>query len=150
MQFKQLEPGLFVAPQISAEDMPAIVAQGIKSIIGNRPDGEGGSEQPSLESVKAAADAAGLKFCAIPFTAGRQTLEDVDAFARALQELPAPVLAYCRTGSRSSQIWAMARAGKTPVAEILAQASAAGIDLAKLAPVLEQLALREDGAGGKG
>jgi sulfide:quinone oxidoreductase len=142
MQLKQLEPGLFVSPQISAEDIPAIVAQGIKAIIGNRPDGEGGNDQPTIESVKAAAEAAGLTFTAIPFTAGRQTLDDVDAFTRALQQLPGPVLAYCRTGSRSSQIWAMARAGTMPVADILAQASAAGMDLSKLAPVLEQLSLR--------
>lgn len=144
MQFRQLEDGLFVSPQISAEDVPAIAAEGIKAIIGNRPDGEGGPEQPSLDAIRAAAAAAGIEFCAIPFTAGQQTLQDVDAFSRALDKLPGPVLAYCRTGSRSSQIWAMARAGELPVADIVARADAAGIDLAKLTPVLEQLALRRN------
>lgn len=147
MQLKQLEDGVFVAPQISADDVPAIAAHGIKSIIGNRPDGEGGAAQPTLQAIEEAAEKAGLQFRAIPFTSGQQTLDDVDAFAAALKELPGPVLAYCRSGTRSAQIWAMARAADTAPGDIVARGAAAGVDLRGMSGVLEQLAQRAKDEG---
>ncbi|RQW39428.1 MULTISPECIES: bifunctional protein tyrosine phosphatase family protein/NAD(P)/FAD-dependent oxidoreductase [Sphingomonadaceae] len=105
---KTLTPALRVSPQIAASDMAAIAASGVRSIICNRPDGEEAG-QPTAASIAAAAEAHGLRFAHVPVAAGYGQ-GDVAAMARALAELPAPVLAYCRSGARSEQLATMAAA----------------------------------------
>ena len=110
MSLHALTPDFAVAGQITPEDVPAIAQAGFRSIVCNRPDGEGGPMQPSYADVERAAKAAGLEVRNLPVISGRITPEQVGAMAELLEELPAPVLAYCRSGARSTNLWQMARA----------------------------------------
>ncbi|CAM5281716.1 TIGR01244 family sulfur transferase [Eoetvoesiella caeni] len=94
-----------VAPQLSPEDMAAVAELGYKSVIINRPDYEGGPQQPASADVMAAARAAGLQAEYQPVVSGAMTADDVRRFAQLLKQLPAPVLAYCRTGTRCTHLY---------------------------------------------
>src|SRR6056297_1774471 len=132
MQFNKVTDALSVSPQISAGDMAAIRDAGYRAIICNRPDGEG-ADQPTFDEIEAAAKAAGLKVRYQPITSGMVRDEDAEAFGAALMELPGPVLAYCRTGTRSATLWSLSQAKSRPVPEILAATKAAGYDMAGVA-----------------
>ena len=95
------------APQIAPEDMPAIAAQGFSTVVNNRPDGEGGPDQPSSEAMAQAAQAAGLEYHYLPVISGQITPEQVARFATIVADAPGPVLAFCRRGARSTTIWRM-------------------------------------------
>lgn len=99
-----------VAPQLTAEDMPEVARAGFKSVIINRPDLEGGPDQPLSADVMAAARAAGLAVEYQPVVSGAMTEEDVVKFASLLKDLPAPVLAFCRSGTRCSHLYQAASA----------------------------------------
>lgn len=101
----QISPDFSVAPQLSPEDMAAVAAAGFKSVIINRPDYEGGPDQPTAEAVSAAARVAGLRIEFQPVVSGGMTPEDVVKFSELLQTMPAPVLAYCRTGTRCTVLY---------------------------------------------
>lgn len=139
MTIKQITPGYFVAPQIDAEDLPAIAKAGITRIICNRPDGE---VPPShqAEAIGAAAKAAGLGFDVIPVTMETLDLAMVADQAAICDKADGPVLAYCRSGTRSTIVWALGQAGTMPVDEIIAAAASAGYDIGHLAPTLTDLA----------
>jgi sulfide:quinone oxidoreductase len=137
MNAKQITPGLSVSPQITLADAGAAHAQGFRSIIVNRPDGEE-PDQPTIEHMRKAATASGLGFIAIPIVPGQLTDEDVARFAEALRTLEGPVLAYCRTGTRSATLWALAEAATLTPDAVLKATSAAGYDLTALRPRLEQ------------
>jgi uncharacterized protein (TIGR01244 family) len=120
-----------VSPQISAEDMPAIKAAGITTVICNRPDAE---VPPSHQAaaIGAAAEAQGLVFHVLPITHQTLTPENV-ARQKALSEGAAgPVLAYCASGTRSTIVWALGQAGERPAEEIIGAAAQAGYDLSGL------------------
>ncbi|TDL79442.1 TIGR01244 family phosphatase [Palleronia sediminis] len=119
---------LSVAGQVAPEDISTIAAGGFRSVICNRPDGEG-PDQPSFAEIEAAARAAGLDARYLPIEGGKVSDADADAFGRALDEMPGPTLAYCRTGMRSVTLWSLSEADRRPVAEILAAARTAGFDL---------------------
>jgi hypothetical protein len=95
------------APQIAPEDMPAISAQGFSTVVNNRPDGEGGPDQPSSEAMAKAAQEAGLEYHYLPVISGQITPEQVARFAAILAAASGPVLAFCRSGARSTNIWRM-------------------------------------------
>ncbi|MBM3097937.1 TIGR01244 family phosphatase [Gluconobacter cerinus] len=121
-----------VSPQVTPQDVADIKAEGFRSIISFRPDGEA-PNQPDAAAVEAAAKAEGLAFIAIPVKAGTVPSDAQVLQAReALASLPAPVVGYCRSGTRAAQIWALAEAGTRPASEILADAARAGIDLGGL------------------
>ncbi len=107
MEIRQITEDYFVAPQIAAQDIAAIKEAGFRSVISNRPDAEDGAV-PHGE-VEAAVRAAGLEFRYIPVVSGALTQENVDAQARALDELPKPVLAYCRSGARCTNLYMLVR-----------------------------------------
>lgn len=109
MTIKTLTPTLRVSPQIEPADIAGLAASGVRSIVCNRPDGEEAG-QPAAAAVAAAAEAHGLHFAHIPVVSGTIAENDAAAMARSLAELPAPVLAYCRSGARSEQLAAMAAA----------------------------------------
>lgn len=132
MQPKQLTPELSVMGQLSVSDIADVKACGFASIICNRPDGEG-SDQPLFAEVEKAAKVAGIESIYIPVSSGMVTDEQAVQFAKALAQLPKPVLAYCRSGTRSTTLWALARAGHQPINEIVASAAAAGYDLSGVA-----------------
>ena len=133
METKRVTGTLSVAPQIRPEDAAALAEAGFRSIISNRPDGEA-PDQPNFAEIAAAALAAGLEARHIPVTSGKASADDAAAFGAALAELPGPVLAFCRTGTRSITLWTMARLaeGADPV-EILSAAQAAGYDMRDVA-----------------
>ena len=128
MDIKTLSPQVSVSPQITAADVAKVSEAGFRAIICNRPDGEG-ADQPNFDEIEAAANAAGLRVAYVPVTAGMVTDDDVAAFASALAELPRPVLAYCRTGTRSATLWSFHEADKRPMPDILAATKAAGYDM---------------------
>lgn len=109
MIIRNLTPALSVSPQIDPADVVALAASGFRSIVCNRPDGEEPG-QPTAASVAAAAEVHGLRFVHIPVMSGGIDEGDVAKMARALADLPAPVLAYCRSGARSEQLAGMASA----------------------------------------
>lgn len=129
---RTINDSLTVAPQVAPDDMAAIKAQGFKAIICNRPDGED-MDQPTAKAMEAAAVAEGLEFHFLPIVSGQMTPDHVAQFGMLLDSLPKPTLAYCRTGTRCTMLWAMSQAGKQPGAELIAQAANAGYDLSGLA-----------------
>ncbi|MEC9345404.1 MAG: TIGR01244 family sulfur transferase [Pseudomonadota bacterium] len=139
MKINSVDAGFSVAPQILASDMTAVAAAGFRSVICNRPDGEG-SDQPPFSEIEAAARAAGLAAIYQPVEPGRISDAQVAAFAGACAAAGGPVLAYCRTGTRSITLWSLGQAGRRPLPEILACASAAGYDLMALAPRIDSRA----------
>ena len=100
-----LSAQLSVAAQLEPSDMAWAAAQGFRSVINNRPDFEGGDDQPTNAAVQAAAQAAGLKYAFLPVDPSFQTAEEISEFAVLLATLPAPVLAYCRSGTRSGKLY---------------------------------------------
>lgn len=101
---------VFVAPQLSATAMAELASLGIRSVINNRPDFEHGPDQPASADVEAAARAAGLEYRHLPVDGGYQSPEEIAAFGRLLAELPKPVLAFCRSGARSTRLYMAAQA----------------------------------------
>ena len=128
MELKKITEKTSVSAQITPADMDAIKAAGIRAIICNRPDGEG-ADQPSFEEIAAAAKTVGIEARYVPVQSGMVQDDDVDAFSAALQELPRPVLAYCRSGTRSATLWSFHESEKRPMSEILAATQAAGYDM---------------------
>ncbi|MEE4237021.1 MAG: TIGR01244 family sulfur transferase [Anderseniella sp.] len=129
MDLKTIDKGLSVSPQISAADVAEISKQGFRSIICNRPDGEG-ADQPTFAEIEKAAKKAGLEARYLPVVSGRVQDEDAEKFGAALAELPKPVFAYCRTGTRSATLWSLDQGAKgTPLPDILAAAKQAGYDM---------------------
>jgi sulfide:quinone oxidoreductase len=128
MENKALTAGLSVSPQILPEDMRAVRDAGFRAILCNRPDGEA-ADQPTFEEIADAAEKVGLQAAYLPVVAGRVLDEDAAAFDKALTELPGPVLAYCRTGTRSATLWSLSQANQRSVADILAATKAAGYDM---------------------
>ncbi|MFT0547247.1 TIGR01244 family sulfur transferase [Allopusillimonas ginsengisoli] len=98
-----------VAPQLGPDDMPDVASAGFRSVIINRPDLEGGPDQPLSADVIKAAQAEGLQIEYQPVVSGAMTYDDVERFAQLLQQLPGPVLAYCRSGARCATLFEAAR-----------------------------------------
>lgn len=101
---------LSVAPQLMPDAMAELARLGFKSVINNRPDHEHGPDQPTSAQVEAAAVAAGLQYRHLPVDGGWQSPEQIAAFAQLLADLPAPVLAFCRSGARSTRLYQQAAA----------------------------------------
>lgn len=137
MELKRINDDVSVAPQISPDDMPAIKAAGFTTVINNRPDGES-FDQPTSETMKAAAEAAGLAYHYIPLGRDGVSPQMVEETEAALEGSDGPVLAFCRSGTRSTTLWALSQAGKLPAQEIVAQAAHAGYDMSHLLGHLSQ------------
>lgn len=106
-----LSTDVSVAPQIDEASVAAIAAAGFKSIINNRPDFEAGPDQPTADALGAAARAAGLAYVHLPVSPAMQTPQEIARFAQLVNELPKPVLAFCRTGTRSGKLFHAAFGG---------------------------------------
>jgi uncharacterized protein (TIGR01244 family) len=104
-----IDAALSVAGQLQPEDMPALAAAGIRSIINNRPDFEAGAAQPTSAQLEAAARAAGLDYRYLPVPPAGHTPEQARSMASAVAALRQPVLAFCRTGRRSAALYRMGR-----------------------------------------
>lgn len=138
MQVRKLTAHISVSPQILPGEMADLEAAGFRSVINNRPDGETDDQPTSTEMARAAA-AHGLAYRDIPVLPGRYEPAVIEAMAQALEELPAPVLAFCRTGTRSTTLWALQAARAGDVGTIVKAAGEAGYDIAALAPRLRAM-----------
>jgi uncharacterized protein (TIGR01244 family) len=105
---RQIADDVFVAPQLAPGDMAAAAQAGFRSVVNNRPDHEGGPEQPTHAAMAAAAALAGLEYRFLPVSGAYQSPEEIAAFAALLQELPRPLLAFCRSGARSTRLFVAA------------------------------------------
>jgi sulfide:quinone oxidoreductase len=129
MDAKQINDKISVSVQLTEADIKAAAKAGFRSIICNRPDGEG-SDQPTFAEIEKAAKKAGLDARYLPVVSGKVIDTDADDFGAAMRTLPKPVLAYCRTGTRSATLWSLSQAKKLPLADILSVTKAAGFDMA--------------------
>jgi uncharacterized protein (TIGR01244 family) len=145
LHLRRIDDAIAVAPQIDPADLETAREAGYVAIVNNRPDAEEPG-QPSGDAIRAAAEAAGLRYTEIPVTHAGFSWPQVEAMATALAEAGGPVLAYCRSGTRSCNLWALAEAknGGDPGA-IAAAARNAGYDLTGLRPLLDQVAGRAEG-----
>lgn len=127
--FRRVTDQFSVSPQIAVSDVAAAAEQGFVLIINNRPDGEDPA-QPSGAEIEAAARAAGLDYLAIPVRGGPDAAQ-VEAQREAMDQASGPVLAYCRSGTRSIVTWALgqAAAGRTDRQTLVALGAEAGYDL---------------------
>ncbi|MCT2557666.1 TIGR01244 family sulfur transferase [Tsuneonella sp. YG55] len=138
--FRQLSDSMYASPQIGTADVAAAKEIGVALIVNNRPEGESDDQVPG-PAIEAAARDAGIDYLAIPITHAGFSHPQVAALAAALEKADGPVLGYCRSGTRSTLLWALARAslGDDPAA--LADAAArAGYDVAPVRPAMDALA----------
>ncbi|SIS44181.1 TIGR01244 family sulfur transferase [Neptunomonas antarctica] len=130
MEIKQLEPGFSICHAIYPADMAEVKANGFLSIICNRQPGEA-EDHSDDAALRKAAEEAGLEWCEIPVTPGEYTPDAIEAFGHAIETLPTPILAFCRTGRRAISLWAHTQAQKADcdIGPLLQAAHAAGHDL---------------------
>ena len=141
-EFREVTPTFWASPQIGLADVADAQARGIALIVNNRPEGEADDQVPGAE-VEAAARAAGLDYLAIPVTPGGFSEDQVHAMADALARARGPVLAYCRSGTRSTLLWALAQAARGEDPERIATSAAgAGYDVAPIRALIDGLAAR--------
>ena len=128
MKIAILTPNVSALPQPEIADIAELADRGYRSIIGNRPDGES-PDQPDWNDIKAAATERGLEALHIPVVASAVGPDDVRRFAEALDRLPKPIAAFCRTGTRSTLLWALANQASLTVEERIEIAAKEGYDL---------------------
>lgn len=142
-QFRQIDPRFLASPQITVDDVAEAKALGVTLIVNNRPEGESDDQTPG-DAIAAAAEAAGIAYLAIPVTHAGFSMPQVTALQQALTQAgEGPVLAYCRSGTRSTLLWALAQAsaGANPY-EIAAKAAQAGYDVAPIRAQVDILSVR--------
>lgn len=139
---RRIDDRISVAPQITPWDVSDIARAGFVAIVNNRPDDEEPG-QPEGAEIRAAAEAVGLAYTAIPVTQAGFSHPQIEAMAAALDAAGGPVLAYCRSGTRSCNLWALAsaKAGGKPD-ELVGKGAGAGYDLSGIRPLLDQLSGR--------
>ena len=137
--FRKLTDKIYVAPQIECADVGEAATQGVTLIINNRPEDESADQTPGAD-IEAAAKAAGLAYVAIPVTHAGFAEWQVTAMADALDAAEGKVLAYCRSGTRSTLLWALARASRGDHPAVLSeQAADAGYDLSPVTAMMDMV-----------
>lgn len=137
--FRRIDDSISVAPQITPDQIAAAKADGVTMIINNRPDDEEAGQTNGAE-IAAAAEAAGVAYRAIPVTHAGFSANQLDEMNAALDAAGGQVLAYCRSGTRSTYLWALARAQRGDSPDMLAgKAADAGYDLSSIRPMLDAL-----------
>lgn len=136
---RRITDNFFAAGQICADDVTAIKAAGITTVINNRPDGEEPG-QPIAAHIETALRAAGLDYAHIPVRSGSMDPAAIAPTQQTLAAATGPVLAFCRSGARSTALWAMAQAASgTAPEDLISGAATAGYDLSPLEPLLLNL-----------
>ena len=138
MDARKLTPFLSVAPQISVEDVGIAASMGFKTLICNRPENES-EDQPEMQAIIDAAQAQGMEWRFQPVISGKVTDENAAEFGALLKEVQGPVLAFCRTGTRCTTLWALSEANHLAPDTLLETAKGAGYDLAGLRSRLEAI-----------
>lgn len=140
--FRKLTENVLVSPQLALEDVAAAAAAGVAVIVNNRPDGEE-PDAPQGDEIEAAAAAAGLNYVAIPVGHAGFSEPQVDAMIAALEQAEGPILAYCRSGTRSTFLWALAAAKQGQDPDTIARtAMQAGYDISPIRAMIDMLAAR--------
>ena len=143
--FRRLTDRVYASPQITPEDVREAAQIGFTDIVNNRPDGEEPG-QPDSAEIEAAAHEAGLAYHAIPISGGQFGEDQVKAMQEALSESEGRVLAFCRTGTRSTLLWSLAQADAgRDLQKIVMQAAEAGYDVSPIAGTLRALSERHRG-----
>jgi uncharacterized protein (TIGR01244 family) len=138
-QLLPLATGLSVAGRLDRADIDRLARAGVRTIINNRPDGEDAGQLAAADARRLA-EAQGIVYHHIPVTAVTLSRADVDAFAAALRDAPAPVVAHCRSGTRSALLWALVRMREGANAlSLIAEAAQHGIDIAVLPAIAARL-----------
>ena len=137
--FRSITTDIMVAPQISVDAVAEAKAAGVALIINNRPEGESDDQIPGAD-IEAAARAAGMEYIAIPITHSGFSQPQVMAMVAALQGAQGKILAYCRSGTRSTLLWALAESaqGGDPDA-LINMAAKAGYDVSPVRPLMDML-----------
>lgn len=135
--FRRLSGTMYASPQITTADLAEALSLGVRLVINNRPEGEADDQTPGAE-IEAAARAAGMDYKAIPIVMATLGDGELSAMAEAIGGADGPVLAYCRSGTRSTLLWALAqaRAGMDPDT-IASAAAAAGYDVSPIRPAMD-------------
>lgn len=139
MELKQITDRVSVTGQVLPDNVAQLKAAGFTTIVNNRPDGEEPG-QPAGQEIAAAAEAQGLRYVEIPMGRDGVTPEMVDQTRAALDESDGKVLCFCRTGTRSTTLWALAQAGRMSSSDIVTAAANAGYDMNHLAQHLDETA----------
>lgn len=114
LPLRALTDEVYVAPQLSPDAMAEAARAGFRSVVNNRPDFEGGPDQPTDAAMAQAAQAAGLVYRFLPVEGAYQSPEQIAAFGALLAELPRPLLAFCRSGARSSKLFIASQSSSAP------------------------------------
>ncbi len=133
--FRKLTPGFYVAPQLEPDDFAEAAAMGVRTVINNRPDGEVPGQLSDAEARVLAA-AHGLAYVAVPVVSGGISPDHIKAMKAAIDGHDGPQLAYCRSGTRSCHLWALAEAERQDPDHLIDVAAEAGYDLFAMRPVL--------------
>jgi len=138
--FRKLSPAMYASPQILPNQLDEAKSLGITLVINNRPDGEA-PDEPQGAQIEAAARAVGMDYVAIPISHSGFSEPQVAAMEQVLEGASGPVLAYCRSGTRSTLLWALAqaRSGQSPD-DLAMAAQAAGYDLSPVRPAMDMFA----------
>lgn len=140
--FRKLTENVLVSPQLALEDVASAAAAGVAVIVNNRPDGED-PEAPQGDEISAAAAAAGLNYVAIPIGHSGFSEPQVNAMIAALEQAEGPILAYCRSGTRSTFLWALAAAKQGENPDTIARtAIQAGYDVSPIRAMIDMLSAR--------
>jgi uncharacterized protein (TIGR01244 family) len=140
--FITLTPDIWVAPQICCDDIAEAAGLGVTLVVNNRPEDESDDQTPGA-AIEEAARTAGLDYIAIPITHAGFSEPQVKAMADALAGAKGPVLAYCRSGTRSTLLWALAEAYAGGDSDALTNLAAkAGYDVNPIRPLMDMLKAR--------
>lgn len=141
MTFRKLDDNLSVSAQVTREDVVEAARQGFRTLVANRPDGEEHG-QPAMAELESQARELGMDWVYLPVQSGNILDSDVDEFAPMLERAPKPILAFCRSGRRCTELWALSNARFIPADPLIARAREAGYDLDQMRPRLLQQARR--------
>ncbi|NMT63685.1 protein tyrosine phosphatase family protein [Marinobacter orientalis] len=139
MDIRRIDETISVAPQLSVNDIAEAAELGFKTLVANRPDREEAG-QPPMADIEAAAREHGMEWVYLPVESGNILDNDVDRFDAMIRTAEKPVLAFCRSGTRCTVLWALSSARYEPVQDIVTKARSAGYDLNGLAPRMVQQA----------
>ena len=140
--FRTLSPTFLASPQITLDDVEAARQAGVTLVINNRPDGEDPSE-PQGDEIASAAKATGIEYLAIPIGHSGFSEPQIDSMVEALNGASGTVLAYCRSGTRSTFLWSLAQAKTGADPDAIANAAmAAGYDISPIRAMMDMLAAR--------
>lgn len=137
LEIKRIDDRVSVAGQIGPDEMEAVGAAGFTTVVNNRPDGEA-PDQPTGAEIGRAAEAAGLRYLEIPVGREGMTPQMIEQARAVEEESEGPVLMFCRSGTRSTTLWALSQAGRREAGEIIALAAGAGYDISHLAGHLDK------------